>query len=200
MHIPAHRPVRVGVYGVALLLHAVLLVVLLLVGRSRPVRMASGGSSYVGIAAFYPGPVGTAAAERPVTAPEPAKKVSTTRAARSEPSSKDEPDTAGQSGGSTGTAGVAGSGPVRLGAGEGLTLLTKITPTYPRPMEAARMSGTVVLDAIIRRDGTIGDITVLRSTNDAFAQAAIDAVKRWRYSSLPYEGVVTVTVNFTLPR
>ena len=28
--------------------------------------------------------------------------------------------------------------------------------------------------------------------------AAIDAVKRWRYTPLPYEGIVSVTVNFTL--
>jgi TonB family protein len=197
-HIPAHRQVRVGVYVVTLLLHAVLLVVLFVVGRSGPVRVAPGGSSYIGIAAFNPGPVGTAGtAESPVATPQPAKKVSTSRASRSEPTSKDEPADAGQSGGSAGSSGAAGSGPVRLGTGEGLTLLTKITPTYPRVMEAARIPGTVVLDAIIHRDGTIGDVTILRSTNDAFAQAAVDAIKRWRYTSLPYEGVVTVTVNFT---
>ena len=57
-----------------------------------------------------------------------------------------------------------------------------------------------MLDAIIHRDGTIGDVTVLRATNDAFAQAAIVAVKQWRYTALPYEGIVTVTVNFTIPR
>jgi TonB family protein len=99
-----------------------------------------------------------------------------------------------------GSGGSGGSGPVRLGSGEGLTLLTKITPTYPRIMEAARVPGTVLLDAVIHRDGTIGDIKILQSTNDAFAQAAADAVRRWRYSPIPYEGIVTVTVNFTLPR
>ena len=188
-------------FGVALFLHSVLLVVLFVVGRSGPVRVVPGGSSYVGIAAFNRGPVGTAgAAEHPVATPHPAKKESTSRASRSEPTSKDEAADAGQSGGSAGSSGAAGSGPVRLGTGEGLTLLTKITPTYPRVMEAARIQGTVVLDAIIHRDGTIGDVTILRSTNDGFAQAAIDAIKRWRYTSLPYEGVVTVTVNFTLPR
>lgn len=67
-------------------------------------------------------------------------------------------------------------------------------------MESARIPGTVVLDAIIRRDGTIGEIKILQSTNAAFAQAAAEAVKRWRYTPLPYEGIVTVTVNFTLPR
>ena len=89
---------------------------------------------------------------------------------------------------------------MRLGSGGNLTLLTKITPVYPRMMETARIPGEVVLDAIIHRDGTIGDVTILRSTNEAFAQAAITAVKQWKYTPLPYEGIVTVTVNFTLPR
>ena len=98
-----------------------------------------------------------------------------------------------------GGAGGGGSGPVRLGSGEGLTLLQKVTPTYPHVLEAAKIHGVVVLEAIIHRDGTIGDINVLRSTHDAFARAAVDAVKQWRYSPLPFEGLVTVTVNFILP-
>ena len=56
-----------------------------------------------------------------------------------------------------------------------------------------------MLDAIIHRDGTIGDVTVLKSTNDAFTQAAIAAVKQWKYTPIPYEGIVTVTVNFQIP-
>ena len=67
-------------------------------------------------------------------------------------------------------------------------------------MQSARVAGQVMLDAIIHHDGTIGDVTVLRATNAVFAQSAILAVKQWRYSPIPYEGIVTVTVNFTLPR
>jgi TonB family protein len=110
---------------------------------------------------------------------------------------------AGQGAGSpgvAGTAGQSGAGPVRLGAGGNLTLLNKVTPVYPPVMQSVRMPGQVVLDAIIHRDGTIGDVTVLKSTNEAFAQAAIAAVKQWRYTPIPYEGIVTVTVNFTLPQ
>jgi protein TonB len=120
---------------------------------------------------------------------------------RSTPVATDQPADTGQAGGAQGTpGGGAGTGPVRLGSGEGLTLVTRITPVYPRTMEAARIPGTVVVDAIIHRDGSIGDVKILQSTNAAFAQAAIEAVKRWRYTPLPYEGLVTVTVNFTLPR
>jgi TonB family protein len=65
-------------------------------------------------------------------------------------------------------------------------------------MRTARLEGTVVLDAVIHRDGTIGDITVVKSSASAFERAAIDAVKQWRYTPLPYEGILTVTLNFTM--
>jgi len=102
--------------------------------------------------------------------------------------------------GSVGVAGAgqAGSGPVRFGSGGQLTLIKRVQPIYPPLMQSARMNGQVVLDAIIHPDGTIGDITVLRSTNDAFTQSAIAAVKQWRYTAPGFEGILTVNVNFTL--
>ena len=38
------------------------------------------------------------------------------------------------------------------------------------------------------------------SSNPAFTQSAIAAVKQWLYAPLPYEGIVTVTVNFAPAR
>jgi TonB family protein len=67
-------------------------------------------------------------------------------------------------------------------------------------METAHKEGTVILDAVIHRDGTIGDVTVVRSAGAAFDQSAIAAVKQWRYRPLPAEGIVTATFHFTLPR
>jgi TonB family protein len=72
------------------------------------------------------------------------------------------------------------------------------TAVEPVMMQSARMNGQVVLDAIIQPDGTIGDVTVLRSTNDAFAHSAIAAVKQWRYTAIGFQGILTVSVNFTL--
>jgi protein TonB len=88
---------------------------------------------------------------------------------------------------------------VRFGSGGTLTLIKKVQPIYPVLMQTARVTGQVVLDAIIHPDGTIGDIKVLQSTNDAFAQTAIAAVKQWRYAAPGFEGILTVNVNFTLP-
>ncbi|HYT65671.1 MAG TPA: energy transducer TonB [Vicinamibacterales bacterium] len=52
----------------------------------------------------------------------------------------------------------------------------------------------------VHRDGTIGEVTLVKSSNPAFEQAAIAAVKQWRYQPLPAEGIVTATFHFTLPR
>jgi protein TonB len=175
---------------VTILVHVLLLIVLIRV-KTHPVRVSSAGVMQAGIAAYVAGPVGGVEAAEPKPAPVEAKK---TTAAHDESKSTEA---------HAGTAGVvgqgSGSGPIRIGAGGSLTLLNKIKPVYPPVMQAARMPGLVVLDAIIHQDGTIGDITVLRSTNDLFTQAAIAAVKQWRYTPIPFEGIVTVTVNFTLP-
>jgi TonB family protein len=143
--------------------------------------------------------VAGAAASAPAAATpkpaEPKRNALTTKVAKAVPR-----DDAGASAGVAGGAGVgqAGSGPVRFGSGGQLTLVKKVQPIYPALMQSARQTGQVLLDAIIHADGTIGDITVLRSTNDAFAQSAIAAVKQWRYSAPGFEGILTVSVNFTL--
>jgi TonB family protein len=187
-------------YAAAWLCYGFALVALVALVRPRPVRMNPAGATQVGIAAFNPGPVGTSGtlASKPAPA-QPVRKPQPTQTTRANSAAKDR---AAESSEGTGAAAGAqgagtGSGPVNLGTGAGLTLLKKVVPLYPRVMEQARMPGTVVLDAIIHRDGSIGDVTLKSATNEAFAQAAIDAVKQWRYTPIPYEGIVTVTVNFS---
>jgi TonB family protein len=194
--IPTHNRLTIIV---TVLLHVVLLAVLIGV-KTHPVRVSPAGAMQTGIAAYIPGSVGTAGTSEPKPAIE--RKTTIARAAKTAPKA-DQSDAAQATGGGGTPGGQAGSGPVRLGAGGAggtLTLLNKTTPVYPAIMQNARVPGNVVLDAIIHRDGTIGDVTVLRSTNDAFAQAAIVAVKQWRYTPIPYEGILTVTVTFTIPR
>ena len=187
--LPRHRPSTLGIAaGIHVALFALLIVV-----KTQPVRMSSAGSPYAGIAAY----VGAATGASTPKPAEPKKTAPTTKAAKALP--REDQSNAGSAAESTGVVGGQPvAGPVRLGTGGTLTLLKKVQPIYPAVMQSARIPGLVVLDAIIHSDGTIGDITVLRSTNDAFARAAIEAVKKWRYTPLPYEGIVTVTVNFTL--
>jgi TonB family protein len=182
---------------VTVLLHVILLLVVIRV-KTQPVRVSPAGVMQTGIAAYVPGPVGPAGASEAKPVIE-RKKDTIARVAKAAPK-EDQSDAAQTTGGGGTPGGQAGSGPVRLGGGGSLTLLNKVTPLYPAIMQSARVAGQVVLDAIIHHDGTIGDVTVLQSTNDAFAQAAMIAVKQWRYTPIPYEGILTVTVNFTMPR
>jgi TonB family protein len=180
-----------SVYAVAAVLEILFIAFLIHLG-TQPVRVGSAGSPFASMTAYVPGPAGPAAsASKPI---QPSKPAMTTKAARPV---ANEAHTGASSTGVAG-GGQAGSGPVRFGSGGSLTLVTKVQPIYPPLMQAARMTGQVVLDAIIHPDGTIGDITVLRSTSDAFAQSAIAAVKQWRYTAPGFEGILTVNVNFSL--
>jgi len=199
--LPVHRRVTASIYTIALVCHVLLFALIIWAQRTRPVRLATAGEPQVGIAAYVPGPVGTAGSSAKPAAIVAAPKKRAPREERAASQPKDEPADAAQTVGTAGTQGAGGSGgtgPVRIGSGGDLSLLKRVQPVYPRMLEAARVPGTVVLDAIIHRDGTIGDITILKSSHPEFSRAAIAAVKQWRYSPLTYEGVLTVTVNFTL--
>lgn len=92
----------------------------------------------------------------------------------------------------------AQTGPMRVSPGQGPGLIKKVEPQYPQIARASRMQGTVVVDAVIQADGTVGDVTVLKSTNRLFDQACIDAIRQWRYTPGPQDVILTVTVQFTL--
>jgi len=75
-------------------------------------------------------------------------------------------------------------------------------PVYPPIAESARVQGVVIIEATIGVDGTVTDAKVLRSI-PLLDQAALDAVRQWRYTPTLVEGtavpvIMTVTVNFTL--
>ena len=77
-------------------------------------------------------------------------------------------------------------------------------PIYPIDAKKAGVQGTVVLDAIIGKDGTIRDLNVV-SGPDMLQQAAIDAVQSWRYrpymlNGEPVEVRTKINVIFTLGR
>ena len=89
-------------------------------------------------------------------------------------------------------------GPLRVSPGQGPGLIKKVEPQYPPIARAARLEGKVVVDAVIRKDGSVSDVTVLSSTNKLFDQSCVDAVRQWRFTQSPQDVVLTVTVNFTL--
>jgi len=79
-------------------------------------------------------------------------------------------------------------------------LLRHIPPEAGR----ARIEGTVVLRAVIGKDGSVQNVRV-ESGLPVLAQAAIDAVKQWRYKPYllngePIEVDSQITINFALSR
>jgi len=81
-------------------------------------------------------------------------------------------------------------------------LITSPHPVYPPIAKAARVSGTVVLQATISKTGTIEGLRVV-SGNAMLQQAALDAVRQWRYKPYllngePVEVDTTVNVVFNL--
>jgi protein TonB len=81
-------------------------------------------------------------------------------------------------------------------------LIHDVAPQYPTEAGRARIEGTVVLMAVIGKDGGVKDVRV-ESGLPILAQAAIDAVKQWRYKPYlvdgePVEVDSRITINFTL--
>ena len=64
---------------------------------------------------------------------------------------------------------------------EAASLTNKVTPIYPPIAKTAHVSGTVVLHAIISKDGSIQELQYI-SGPPLLMRAAMDAVKQWKYS------------------
>ena len=83
-------------------------------------------------------------------------------------------------------------------------LIRDVAPQYPPEAGRARIEGAVVLMAVIGKDGSVEDVRV-ESGLPILAQAAVDAVKQWRYrpyllNGEPVEVDSRITINFTLSR
>jgi len=75
-------------------------------------------------------------------------------------------------------------------------------PVYPRLAIIAHVQGTVVLQAILGKDGAVQDLKVM-SGPALLVSAALDAVKTWRYqptllNSEPVDVLTEIDVIFSL--
>jgi TonB family protein len=82
-------------------------------------------------------------------------------------------------------------------------LVNEVPPSYPGQALRAGLQGAVVLQALIARDGSVRDVTLVRGSF-VFARAAVEAVKQWQYKPYVFNGQAVevqtlVTVNFRLP-
>ena len=80
--------------------------------------------------------------------------------------------------------------PVRIG-GQIKTpaLVHRVEPVYSEVAAAAHLAGTVILEAVVGTDGRVESVKVLRSRHALLDNAAVAALKQWRYTPLVLNGI-----------
>ena len=98
------------------------------------------------------------------------------------------------------------AGVSRIGAGTTAPrLLKESRPQYTPEARAAKIQGSVMIEAIVEKDGTVGEVRVARSLDKQFGldQQAVDSVKTWQFAPGKKDGVavpvmVEIEITFTL--
>jgi TonB family protein len=103
-----------------------------------------------------------------------------------------------------GSGGGEGGGPFRPGAG--ITpprLLREVKADYTDDARRRGISGDVLLEIVVRRDGSVGDVRVRRGLDRGLDQRAVEAVRQWRFApatrqGAPVDVIVDIAVEFKL--
>jgi protein TonB len=104
-----------------------------------------------------------------------------------------------------GEGGGFGGGAYRLGSN--ITYPTPIrqpNPTYTSDAMRAKITGVVTLEAVVKADGTIGDVRVIKSLDRGLDQEAIKAAKMWLFTpardrdNKPVAVIVQLELTFRL--
>jgi protein TonB len=103
-----------------------------------------------------------------------------------------------------GSGGGTGGGPYRPGSGiEAPQLLREVKADYTEDARQRGVSGDVVLEIVVRRDGSVGDIKILQGLGGGLNDRAVQAVRQWRFAparrhGLAVDVIVEVAVEFKL--
>jgi TonB family protein len=103
-----------------------------------------------------------------------------------------------------GSGGGTGGGPYRPGSGiSPPRLLREVKAEYTDEARRRGITGDVVLEIVVTRDGLVGDVKILQGLGLGLDQRAIEAVRQWRFDpsrlrGAPVDVIVEVAVEFTL--
>jgi TonB family protein len=103
-----------------------------------------------------------------------------------------------------GSGGGTGGGPFRPGSGiEPPRLIREVKADYTEDARRRAITGDVVLEIVVRRDGSVGDVRLLQGLGAGLDQRAMAAVRQWRFTPArrrgePVDVIVEVAVEFTL--
>jgi protein TonB len=97
-----------------------------------------------------------------------------------------------------------GGGPYRPGSGVlPPSLLREVKPDYTEDARRRNVSGEVLMEIVVKRDGTVGDVKVLDGLGYGLDERAVVAVRQWRFSPATLHGkavdvIVEVSMEFRL--
>jgi TonB family protein len=100
----------------------------------------------------------------------------------------------------------SGDAPLRVGGDvRAPIVMEKVEPTYTEKARKARINGIVIVEAVIGREGLVKDVSVLKPLPFGLDQAAVDAVKQWKFKpgtldGQPVDVIFNLTVNFRLEK
>jgi len=103
-----------------------------------------------------------------------------------------------------GSGGGTGGGPYRPGSGiEPPRLLREVRADYTEDARQRGLAGDVVLEIVVRRDGSVGDVKILQGLGGGLNERAVQAVRQWRFAparrqGAPVDVIVEVAVEFKL--
>lgn len=103
-----------------------------------------------------------------------------------------------------GLGGGTGGGPYRPGSGIAPPrLLREVKAVYTEEARRRGLTGGVLLEIVVRRDGSVGNVSVIRALGAGLEERAIEAVRQWRFAPARRLGavvdvIVEVAVEFTL--
>ena len=103
-----------------------------------------------------------------------------------------------------GTNGGTGGGPYRPGSGiEPPRLQREVKATYSEEARRANITGDVVMEVVVRADGTVGSARVTRGLGFGLDERATAAVREWRFTparrlGVPVDVIVEVAMEFNL--
>jgi TonB family protein len=76
----------------------------------------------------------------------------------------------------------------------------KVDPAYPMQLMRENVHGTVILYAVIRADGSVGNVRILRGVDERLDRFATEAVQQWKFDPATKNGApVDVEATFQIP-
>jgi periplasmic protein TonB len=103
-----------------------------------------------------------------------------------------------------GSGGGTGGGPYRPGSGiEAPRLVREVKADYTEDARKRGLAGEVLLEIVVRRDGSVGDVRVLQGLGSGLNERAVQAVRQWQFTparrlGAPVDVIVEVAVEFRL--